>query len=212
MSKKFTRDDVDKFIDSDIFLPTRTLYIGNISSNENGEEIGIDFAMAERCIKNLHILENLCLSGDKQINIILNSCGGSWNHGMAIYNSIKKCKNHVTIVVSGQAMSAGAIILQAGDERLIDYDAEIMIHYGHFAISDTAKTVSNWSKHSDKNCLRMEQILLDKIRARNPDFSLKKLKSMLSFDTILSSEDALNLGLVDGIIIDSDTIKRNEGV
>jgi hypothetical protein len=53
-------------------------------------ESGTDAAMAERAIKNLHILDN---ASSEPITIITNNLGGSVFHGMAIYDAIKKYKN-----------------------------------------------------------------------------------------------------------------------
>jgi hypothetical protein len=62
---KYTRDDIDKFHDYDIYIPTRTLYIG--PSNEDGIT---DVIVAERLIKNLHILESL---NSNPITILMNN-------------------------------------------------------------------------------------------------------------------------------------------
>lgn len=206
---KVNKDDVDKLIDNDIYLPTRTLYVGSVSEHE-GESLGVDYAMAERTVKNLHILESSAPLGDKPINIILNTEGGYWEHGMAMYDAIRKCKNHVTITVSGQAMSMGSIILQAADERLIEENATFMIHYGELNVGGHVKTVYRWADSSKKNDRKMEDIFLARIRVAHPDFQRKKLFEMLKFDTILDAREAVLLGLADGVDTPLGVLRRKD--
>jgi ATP-dependent protease ClpP protease subunit len=107
---RIKRDDITHFIDEDIYLPTRTLYMGSTGDND-GLENGVNYSMAERMIKGLHILDSSAT--EQPITIIMNNLGGDFVHGMAIYDAIKICRNHITIKVFGHAMSMGAIILQA---------------------------------------------------------------------------------------------------
>src|SRR5688572_25841186 len=108
MSKRHTRDDIDKFHDYNIYIPTRTLYMGSEYTDDTGES-GVDALMASRFLKNLSILEAI---NQEPITIIMNNPGGDWFHGVAIYDAIKAAKSHVTIKVLGMAMSMGAVILQ----------------------------------------------------------------------------------------------------
>jgi ATP-dependent protease ClpP protease subunit len=222
---KFKTDDIDKFIDYDIYLPTRTIYMGSVSSDESGSEIGVNHLLAERCIKTLHILDTQAPSGDKPITIIMNNMGGDVSHGMAIYDAIKDCKNHVTIKVYGSAMSMGSIILQAADRRVMSKNSRVMIHYGIHGHVDHAKITSKWQKEADKFDKFMEDLFLDKIgdrsltleeylraigkeedipkgNAKNKLIKIqrKQLEKMLNFDTIMDPYLALKLNLIDEVI------------
>lgn len=197
MSKRVNRDDVDKFHDADIYIPQRTIYMGSVSI-EDEVESGVDASMAERLIKNLTILDNL---NNEPITIIMNNPGGDWYHGIGIYDAIANAKSHVTIKVYGMAMSMGAVILQAADERVISPRSKFMIHYGTMAINNThSKIFDKWSEENKKINKEMEQIFLDKIREKHPDFKLKKLEEMLNFDTILTARETVDLGLADKVI------------
>lgn len=210
MSKRFNRDDVDKFIDNDIYLPTRTLYVGTMTASE-GESQGVDWAMAERTVKNLHMLESLAPNGDQPINIILNTEGGTWEDGMAIFDAIRKCKNHVTITVSGRAYSMGSIILQAADDRLMDENSTFMMHIGSWGVPhDHAKTNYKWSDFYKSWDKKMEQIFLDRIHQINETVTRKQVQKMLEFDTIMSSRGALEACLVDGIITGDKIIRSKD--
>jgi ATP-dependent protease ClpP protease subunit len=228
MSQKyhgFKKDDIDKFIDYDIYLPTRTIYMGSISSDESGNEIGVDHILAERCLKTLHILDTQAPAGDKPITIIMNNYGGDVRHGMAIYDAIKDCKNHVTIKVYGGAMSMGSIILQAADRRIMSQNSRLMIHYGIHGHVDHAKITSKWQKEADRFDRFMEDLYLQKMEGKSLtlkdyltaigkeddipsgngknkqiNITRKQLEKMLNFDTIMSPKMALQLNLIDEII------------
>ncbi len=197
---KLVRDDVDKFFDYEVYIPTRTIYMGSVENDQEVGESGTDGAMAERVIKALHILDSSAPAGDKPITIIMNNPGGDEYHGMAIYDAIKGCNNHVTVIVYGHAMSMGSIILQAADERVMAPNARMMIHYGTWGIHDHPKIVYKWAEEGKKFDSWMEQLYLAKIRVKHPTYPLKKVQAMCNFDTFLTPEEAVNLGLADRVL------------
>lgn len=199
---KLVRDDVDKFFDYEIYIPTRTIYMGSVSNDQELGESGTDGAMAERVIKALHILDSSAPGGDKPITIIMNNPGGDEYHGLAIYDAIKACKNHVTIVVYGHAMSMGSIILQAADKRVMAPNSRMMIHYGTWGTHDHPKIVYSWAEEGKKFDAWMEQLYLGKIREKHPNFTLKKVQEMCNFDTFINPEEAVAMGLADEILGD----------
>ena len=226
---KFKKDDVDQFIENDIYLPTRTIYMGSTSSDLYEGESGVDFSMAEKVIKTLHILDNQDFEsrkGNKPITIIMNNPGGEVYHGLAIYDAIRNCKNHVTIKVYGHAMSMGSWILQAADHRVMTENSRIMIHYGYDGTNTHSKTFQKYALEGEKVNELMENVFLEKIsnnkitqeeyfmligkekKALNLHSSSKrklmeidreKLESMLNFDTFIDAKMALKLNLIDEI-------------
>jgi ATP-dependent Clp protease protease subunit len=194
---RHTKDDTDRLHDYGIYTPSRLIYVGSAQSDSDLNEAGTDYLMAEKLIKNLTILEHI---SQEPITIVMNNLGGSWYDGLAIYDRIKNSPCHVTIKVYGQAMSMGALILQAADSRVVSANSKIMIHYGQNSIGEVhTKVFETWAEESKKENLKMEQILLDKINQKDKDFTLKKLKKMLDFDTILSAQESVDLGLADVI-------------
>lgn len=201
MSKRINRDDIDKLHDYGLYIPTRTIYIGSeLFDIEHGES-GCDGAMAERAVKNLHILDNL--SSDP-ITIISNNIGGDEYHGFAIYDAIKACKSHVTIQVYGHAMSMGSIILQAADERMMAPTSRQMIHYGTWGVHDHAKTAQKWAKEGEKIDQWMEEMYLEKIQQKVPHYTKARLKVLLDHDTFLTAKESVELGLADRVIGEKD--------
>jgi len=197
---KLNKESIDRFFDYDVHPETRTIYLGSINYDPEHGESGTDGAMAERLIKGLHILDSSAPDGDKPITIIMNNPGGDVYHGLAIYDAIKACKNHITVKVFGHAMSMGSIILQAADRRIMAPNSKMMIHYGSWGINDHAKNFQNWAVESKKFMSFMEQIYLEKIQEKHSGFKLAKIKEMCDFDTVFTAKEALDLGLIDEII------------
>ncbi len=201
---RITRDEVDRFHDYGIYIPSRTIFMGSEEYDIEGGESGTDGKMAERAIKNLAILEAM---NKEPITIIANNCGGDEFHGFAIFDAIKLCKSHVTMKVFGHAMSMGSIILQAADERIMAPTSRQMIHYGTWGINDHAKTAQQWAKEGAKIDLWMEQLYLNKIREKNSAFKLSTLRKMLDHDTFLTAQESVDLGLADKVLSEEE---RNE--
>jgi ATP-dependent Clp protease protease subunit len=193
------RDDVEKFFDYDINLQTRTLYMGSNGVEEDGES-GVNYLMAERVIKGLHILDMQAPQNDKPITIVMNNIGGDYYHGMAIYDAIKACHNHITIQVFGHAMSMGIVILQAADERQVAPHSKMMLHYGETGFHGHSKNMKRWAEEEERINREMEIILLEKMVVKNPKMDKEKLRKLLQFDTFLSAEEAIELGLADKVI------------
>lgn len=196
MSKRVNRDDIDKFHDYGIYVPKRTIYLGSVNVDSDGGEAGVDASMAERVIKNLTILDTV---KEEAITIIMNNPGGDVNHGLAIYDAIKACRSHVTVKVYGYAMSMGSVILQAADNRVMAPNSSQMIHYGEMGVEKHQKTVYKIADEAKRIDRWMEQMYLEKIQAKHPKFTLQRLKQMLNFDTFLTAEQSVELGLADEV-------------
>jgi ATP-dependent Clp endopeptidase proteolytic subunit ClpP len=205
MSKRFTRDEVDRLHDYGIHVPTRTIYIGSEGSDENGEN-GVDFLMAERAIKNLYLLD---AASQEPITIILNNPGGDVFHGMAIYDAIRSCRSEVTVKATGYVMSMASLILQAGDERLLSPYSVVMIHHGSDAQEGHVKKIRSWVEFGKRYDSILNKIYLQKIQEKDPGFSQKKLDKLLDFDTLLLAQEAVDLGLADGIYGEEKEIEED---
>lgn len=194
MAKKL-KEDLERFHDYGIFVPTRTIYIGSEENHIEHGESGTDGAMAERTIKNLHLLDQT----SEPINIVMNNLGGDEYACFAIIDAIKRCQSHVVITAMGHAMSAGSLILQAADERVMSPLAVQMIHYGSWSCSDHAKTFDRWADENKRINKWMDAYYLEKIREKHEKFSLARLQKMLDHDTFLTAEESVELGLADRV-------------
>ncbi len=183
---RITKESIDRFYDNHLHLDTRTVFIG-----DDGDD-GVDAKMSQNVIKTFHILG---LTPEKPITIYLNSFGGCWFNGMAIYDAIKTCPCPTTIYVCGAAMSMGSIILQAASERIIYPNATLMLHDGYESrVGDIPQTFINWAEYSKKTRAMMYEIYAGRT-GRSAQFWRKKCAA----DYILTAKEALALGLVDSI-------------
>jgi ATP-dependent protease ClpP protease subunit len=91
------------------------------------DDPGVEYRMASTLIKNVRCLDSI---KNSPILIHMHSIGGNWGDGMAIYDTIKASRSHVTILVYGQAESMSSIILQAADIRVMCPHSYFMCHFG----------------------------------------------------------------------------------
>lgn len=192
---KLTLELLDTFHDTGVSLLTRTIFMGSEMDTLEGET-GTDAKMAERFIKNLHILENI---SDLPVRVLMDNLGGDVYHGMAIYDAITESPCEVEIIVRGYAMSMGSLILQAADKRCMGKRSTQMIHAGTMGMEAHSRTFVKWSDETKRIDALCEQIYLDRIREKHPRFSLAKLKDMLDHDTIMTAAQSIELGLADKI-------------
>jgi ATP-dependent Clp protease protease subunit len=188
---KINRDDIDKLYDYGIHIPTKTL----ITVGDSDEDV------AENLMKGLHVLDTI--RPDEPLTIKLNNCGGDEYHGMGVYDSIRACKSRVIIIGVGNIHSMGSVMFQAGDERIMTPNAKQLIHYGTPLHADPdmhAKSQWSWTEECKKFSVWMEQMYLEKIHEKHPEFKLKKLQELLNFDKVLSAQESVDLGLADKIL------------
>lgn len=188
---RLSRDQIGWCFDNHVHLESRTIFLGD--GYESGE---IDSTVSGNFVKAMHLL--LHQNREKPINIMLNSVGGCWFNGMAIYDTIKHCGVEVTTTVVGQAMSMGSIILQAADNRVMYPSATLMLHEGQNSISAEAQTFSNWAEYLQKLRKEMYQIFAER---SNKSATVWKRKCVA--DLILSAREAKELGLIDSIFGES---------
>lgn len=195
-SNKGYLEHAEMLHDYGIHFPTRTIYIGSLSGDENGES-GVDYAMAERAVNNISLLEE---ESHDPMTIKMNNVGGDFYHGMAIHDRIIECESKVTIKIYGHCMSMGSVIFQAADIRLMSINSRQMLHYGIWGTNDHAKTAQKWAEENKKNDKWMEKMYLEKIKHKQPFYTLARLQRLLDHDTLLTAQESVDLGLADGII------------
>ena len=179
------KENIDRFFDYDVLLDSRTILIADSSDD------GVDNAMANRFLKAMVILEQ---SNKNPIRVILKSLGGCIYNGAAMFDSIKNSPCHVTIEVYGCAMSMGAVILQAADERIMQPSALLMLHDGTFGMTDAPRTFENWAAVSKKQRQQMYKIFADRSGR-----TIRFWEKACANDFILDAGEALKYGLIDKI-------------
>lgn len=180
------KDDIDRLFDHHVDIPGRTIFISDDIADYSYEPF----------IKAITLLDRT----PGEIEIIMNTPGGDIMAGMAMYDAIKRCDNNVRIVGTGSVMSMGSIILQAADERQMTERAYMLIHYGSGWAHGHMKDVVNQADWYKRLNTEMEDILLEKIREKHPQYDREQFKHRFAYDAFLSASEALEMGLVDTIV------------
>ena len=149
---------------------------------------------------NLLVAQLLYLQSDnpkKDIDIYINSPGGSVSAGMAIYDTMQILSCDIKTYCVGQAASMGAVLLAAGTKgkRFALPNARIMIHQPLGGMEGTASDIDIHAKE----ILRIRDNL-NKILSFHTGKSLKKVAADTDRDYFMSAEDAKKYGLVDNVL------------
>ncbi len=134
---------------------------------------------------------------DKDINIYINSPGGSVTAGMAIYDTMQYVKCEVSTLCVGMAASMGAILLVAGakGKRAALPNCEVMIHQPSGGARGQSTDVMIYAERLLANKKRLNEILAE--RTGQP---LEKVARDVERDNFLTAEEALAYGIVDKIV------------
>ena len=154
----------------------------------------IDDNLAKRVIAELLYLDS---TGNEDINIYINSPGGSVSAGMAIYDTMNFVKSDVSTTCLGIAASMAAFLLSSGKKgkRYILPNADVMIHQPLGGAQGQATDIKIASDRIIDLRKRLNRIL-----SKNTSQSLKKIEKDTEIDNYLSAKEALEYGLVDKII------------
>ncbi len=136
----------------------------------------------------------------KDIQLYINSPGGSVTAGFAIYDTMQYIKCDVSTICIGLAASFGAFLLAGGakGKRMALPNAEIMIHqpaiHGN-GVKGQATDIKIMSDHIQRSRERLNRIL-----SENTGRSVEEIRSDTERDNYMSAKEALEYGLIDKII------------
>lgn len=134
---------------------------------------------------------------EKDIFMYINSPGGIITSGFGILDTMNYIKPDVSTICMGQAASMGALILSAGKKgkRSALQNSRIMIHQPLGGVQGQASDIEI---HANEILLLRDR--LNKILAKNTGNSLKKIEKDTNRDNFMTSEEALNYGIIDQIV------------
>ncbi len=135
---------------------------------------------------------------DKDIHLYINSPGGSITAGMAIFDTMNYIKPDVSTICIGMAASMGAFLLASGakNKRFALPNAEIMIHQ---PLGGFRGQASDIKIHAERILKIREQI--NKILSERTGQPLEVIERDTDRDNFMSSEEAVNYGLIDRILV-----------
>ncbi|MDQ4122432.1 MAG: ATP-dependent Clp endopeptidase proteolytic subunit ClpP [Acidobacteriota bacterium] len=151
-------------------------------------------------IANLIVAQLLFLEAEdpeRDINIYINSPGGSITAGMAIYDTMQFIKNDVTTICVGQCASMGALLLAAGTKgkRFALPNSRILIHQPSGGVQGQATDVRIMAEE----ILRMRE-MTSRILSHHTGQPFEQVEKDVERDRIMSAAQAKEYGLVDEVI------------
>ena len=151
-------------------------------------------------VANLIVAQLLFLEAEdpeRDINLYINSPGGSITAGMGIYDTMQFIKNDVTTICVGQCASMGALLLTAGakGKRFALPHSRILIHQPSGGASGQASDV----KIMAEEILRMRE-MTSRILSHHSGMSFEQVELDVERDRILSPIQAKEYGLIDEVI------------
>lgn len=163
----------------------------------------IDDHVANAVIAQLLFLE--ADDPDKDINIYINSPGGLVTAGLAIYDTMQFVKPDITTICVGQAASMGALLLAAGsaNKRYALPHSRIMLHQPIGGFSGQASDVDIHARE----ILRLKEDL-NLILQHHTGQELDRLRQDTDRDFFLSTEQAVEYGVIDEVIIKRETAQE----
>ena len=133
----------------------------------------------------------------KDINLYINSPGGSVTAGMAIYDTMQFISCDVATYCMGQAASMGAMLLTAGAEgkRYALPNASIMIHQPLAGMQGTAEEIM-----IHRNEFRRTKERLNKLLSQHSGRTLEEIEQNTDRDNFMTAEEALEFNLIDKVV------------
>lgn len=171
---------LDLYIYSDVEENTTDLWTGEkIESSTSAE----------------HFRKELEAAGDvEQINVYINSNGGSVMEGTAIYNQLKRHKAYKTVYIDGFACSIASVIAMAGDTVIMPRNAVMMIHNPWTITAGNAEQLRKTADDLDKITEAASEAYLQKAGEK---LTKEKLAELMAAETYLTAEECVSYGLAD---------------
>ena len=165
----------------------------------------IDENVASTIVAQLLFLE--AEDPSKDIQLYINSPGGSVTAGMAIYDTMNYIKCDVSTICIGMAASMGAFLLSSGakGKRLALPNAEVMIHQPSGGAKGQATEIQIVAENILKTKKKLNEIL-----AANTGQSVEKIAEDTERDNFMSAEEAKAYGLIDEIVESRNAAKEKE--
>ena len=144
---------------------------------------------------------------NKDIQLYINSPGGSVTAGMAIYDTMNYIKCDVSTICIGMAASMGAFLLSSGakGKRLALPNAEVMIHQPSGGAKGQATEIQIVAENILKTKKKLNEIL-----AANTGQKVEKIAEDTERDNFMSAEEAKAYGLIDEIVESRNAAKEKE--
>jgi ATP-dependent Clp protease protease subunit len=157
-------------------------------------------------VANLVVAQLLHLESEdptKDINLYINSPGGSAYAGLAIYDTMQYVKPDVATICVGMAMSMGAILLCGGapNKRFALPNSKIMIHQGSAGYEGSPTDIEIHAKEVLSLRRRVAEIL-----AHHTHLSVEQVEQDIDRDRFMSADEAKSYGVIDEVLTNRDRL------
>ena len=161
-----------------------------------GEKIPGNFIALDEFLNDIEEIKT-----KSNINIHINSVGGDFYAGLAIYNRLKSLNSNITTINDGLAASAASIIFQAGKTRKMNSGSNLMIHgvsgflYDYYNIEQLRAIIKQFTASNNAAI---------SVYSERSGKTKEECKSLMSGETWLTGQEAVDAGLADEIIENKD--------
>ena len=139
--------------------------------------------------------EDLKAAGSpSQINLHINSPGGSVFDGIAIYNTLRKNKARVVVDIDGLAASIASVVAMAGDEIRMAENAMLMIHDPWIVTAGSAAELRETADLMDKT-----KDSLIKSYSAQTQLAVEEISELMAAETWMSADEAMEYGFIDSV-------------
>ncbi len=163
----------------------------------------VEDQMANLVVAQLLFLESE--NPDKDIHIYINSPGGVVTSGLSIYDTMQFIKPDISTICVGQAASMGAVLLAGGTKgkRFCLPHSRIMIHQPLGGFQGQASDIAIHAKE-----IMLVKEKLNAILARHTGQPMERVEQDTDRDRFLSGADALEYGLIDGVLQSREEVRK----
>lgn len=157
-----------------------------------GEKIPGNFIALDEFLDDLKEIENKA-----NINVHINSVGGDFHAGLSIYNRLKALPGNITTINDGLAASAASIIFQAGNTRKMNAGSNLMIHgvsallFDYYNTEQLKAIIKQFTAHNNAAI---------GVYAERSGKTKEECKNLMSGETWLTGQEAVDAGLADEVI------------
>lgn len=146
-----------------------------------------------------------CLDVTRPISVYIDTYGGSLDAALCMYDTIKACCCPIVTVGIGKVMSAGVLLLAAGDRgnRFITENTRVMIHE---VSAGAIGPISDMEASLEET--RRQQEVYVKLLAKDSGTAKTKLLKDMKAETFMSAEEAVSYGVADKIVPTRKPIKK----
>lgn len=157
---------------------------------------GIGDATADLVVAQMLFLESQ--DPEKDINLYINSPGGSVTAGLAIYDTMQYIKPDVSTICMGQAASMAALLLTAGapGKRRALPSSRILVHQPWGGVQGQATDIGIQARE----IVRLKKMLIDYF-ARHTGKTIERISTDLERDYFMSAQESVEYGIVDEVLL-----------